>query len=236
MGYGISETADVMGRMIQKLDHVSTNLANASTAGYKAEHLYASGQGALPSESSGEVTLPPAIVSIDFSRGLAQRTGNDLDVMIENEGFFVVQTKSGVAYTRRGDFTLNRDGMLVTQSGDAVMGETGPITIKGQRVSISKEGTVKVDDSEAGKLKLVSFADKGQLKKTENGYYTSEAEPQKVDKPEVAQGMVELSNVNVIREMVDMIDIQRSFEVYQKIIQTISDQDKTATSRVGRLA
>lgn len=236
MGFGINETADVMGRMVQKLDHVSANLSNASTTGYKTEHLYATGAANKPQATDGQVSLPPTTVAVDFSKGITQRTGNSLDLMIESEGFFAVKTKNGTAYTRRGDFTINGDGKLVTQLGEEVLGNNDTaITIKGQSVSVGRDGTIKVDDSEVGKLKVVSFADTGALTRGEHGYFTSTMEPAATDKPEVAQGAIEMSNVNVIKEMVDMIDIQRSFEVYQKVIQTITDQDKISTARIGRL-
>ncbi|MDD5167395.1 MAG: flagellar basal-body rod protein FlgF [Syntrophales bacterium] len=224
-----------MGRLIQKLDHVSTNLSNASTTGYKAEHLYAAGQGALPPVQSGDLTLPPVSVAIDFSKGLIQQSGNNLDIRLESDGFFTVQTKNGLAYTRRGDFTLNSSGVLVTQTGDLVMGEGGPITIKGQDISINKDGSIKVDAADVGKLRVVTFSDLTTLTRTDDGYFSSSVAPIKTDNPDVVQGAIELSNVNVVREMVDMIDIQRSFEVYSKVIQSISDEDKVSTGRVGRL-
>jgi flagellar basal body rod protein FlgG len=236
MGYGISETADVMGRMIQKLDHVSANLSNASTTGYKAEHLYATGAISRPQVADGEVALPPTMVAVDFSRGITQHTDNSLDLMIDSDGFFAVKTKNGTAYTRRGDFTINSDSKLTTQMGEEVLGDNGnSITIRGGKVSIGRDGTVKTDGGVVGKLKIVSFADTGTLTRGENGYFTSTVEPVATAKPEVAQGDIELSNVNVIKEMVDMIDIQRQVEVYQKVIQTVQDQDKISTSRVGRL-
>ena len=236
MGYGISETAEIMSRMIQKMDFVSSNLANASTSGYKAEHLYASGQEALTPQQKQEGTLPPIMAAIDFSRGMIQQTGNVLDLMVESDGFFAVQGKEGTVYTRKGDFTINRDGILVTQTGESVLNDSGmPITVKGKHISIGRDGAVKVDDSEVGKLRVVSFADPGTLRRGENGYYSSTVEPRKTDNPEVVQGSLELSNVNVIREMIDMIDINRSFEVYQKIIQSMSEEDKISVNRIGRL-
>jgi flagellar basal-body rod protein FlgF len=233
MGYGISETADVMGRLIQKLEYASANLANSSTSGYKSVHLYAVNK----EKQEGETTTPELVPMVDFSPGLAQRTGNPLDVMIEGEGFFVIQTKDGLAYTRRGDFTLDRDGRLVTQAGDPVLGEGDrPINVKGGQVSISEDGAIKVDSEGVGKLSVVSFEDPRRLERKANGYFMSPVPGRKVDRPKVVQGALEMSNVNAIREMVDLIDIQRSFEIYQKVIQTVSEEERTATSRVGRLA
>lgn len=233
MGFGIGETGEAMSRLIQKLEHASANLANSSTAGYKAVHLHAV---AKVSDEKGTVTQEFLPV-IDFSAGLAQRTGNDLDLMIEGEGFFVVQTKEGILYTRRGDFTLDKDGRLVTQLGDPVLGEGDrPLVIKGGPISISEEGLVKAGNEEIGRLRIVSFEKTSTLEKRANGYFAASVEGKKVEKPKIVQGVLEMSNVNPIREMVDLIDIQRSFEVYQRVIQTISEEEKTATSRVGRLA
>ncbi|MCX7982212.1 MAG: flagellar basal-body rod protein FlgF [Syntrophales bacterium] len=233
MGFGIGETGEVMGRLIQKLEHASANLANTSTAGYKAVHLYAVSKQANLGEAINQEFIPV----VDFSPGLTQRTGNELDLMIEGEGFFVVQAKDGIFYTRRGDFTLDREGRLVTQTGDLVLGEGNrPIVIKGGPVSISEDGQVKAGAEEVGRLRIVTFDQKQGLERKANGYFASAVEGKKVDKPKVVQGAIESSNVNPIREMVDLIDIQRSFEVYQKVIQTISEEERTATSRVGRLA
>jgi len=129
MAYGINETAEAMERLLQKLEFAAANLANTSTAGYKAAHLYAlSAQGteavaaSPPARGTTETTIPEYVSRIDFSPGLMQRTDNPLDMMIEGEGFFVVQTKTGIAYTRRGDFTVDRNRQIVTASGDPVLG------------------------------------------------------------------------------------------------------------------
>ena len=209
MAYDINSITSAMDRKISQMDHVTNNLANAMTPGFKAEHLRA-----MQAIDVGEVG--PSEATIDFRPGLSQQTGNALDLHIESDGFFVIQTKDGLAFTRRGDFTINRDSQLVTQDGNQVMGEGGIITLR--------KGT--------------DFNNHAALTRIGGGLYrdSGSAGMKKPARAEIAAGFLELSNVNVIGEMTELIDINRSFETYQKIIQTLSDQDKLSVSRVGRLA
>ncbi len=156
---------------------------------------------------------------------------------IQGEGYFVIETRDGERYTRNGSFTLNQNGELTTMSGDAVMGEGGRITISGRKIEISNAGTINVDGNDAGKLKIVDFKKKDALVKRGSGLFAASAtaEQTPLDNPEVRSGYLETSNVQAVKEMVEMIDIQRSFEAYLKIMQTISDQDRLATSRIGKL-
>jgi len=93
-----------------------------------------------------------------------------------------------------------------------------------------------VDGEQRGKVRVVSFPDLRVLQRGEAGYFRAAGEGQDVARPKVIQGTVELSNVNAIREMVDLVDLQRAFETYQKSIQTIDEEERTATSRIGRLS
>ena len=231
MAYDINSITSAMDRKISQMDHVTNNLANATTPGFKAEHLRA-----IQAIDVGEVG--PSEATIDFRPGLSQQTGNALDLHIESDGFFVIQTKDGLAFTRRGDFTINRDSQLVTQDGNQVMGEGGIITLRKGQVNISRDGSVSVDGDVIGKLRITDFNNRAALTRIGGGLYrdSGSAGMKKPVRAEIAAGFLELSNVNVIGEMTELIDINRSFETYQKIIQTLSDQDKLSVSRVGRLA
>ena len=166
---------------------------------------------------------------IDFSQGVLSKTGNVLDVAIEGEGFFSVQQKSGITYTRNGSFSINSNKELVTSTGAIILGESGPITITGNSVEIDGEGTVRADGSAVGKLKIVNFKAPNKLTHAGNGQYMDEGNAglNVTDKYRVVSGYLEASNVNPIKEMIQMIDIQRyDFETFQKLIQTSSDLDK----------
>jgi flagellar basal-body rod protein FlgF len=237
MAYGINEIANICNNTLSQLDVVSHNLANLATPGFKVEHIYQGDKGEKTSANKGDISGETRIM-VDHSPGLMQKTDNVLDVAIQGDGLFVIENKAGVAYTRKGNFTINKNNQLVTQSGDAVLGEAGPIKINGKQVTIEGNGAVIVDDTEAGKLQMVSFDNRENLVRRGDGLFMDpgSAGKKKVATPDFIPRHLELANVNAIKEMADMIDIQRSFESYQKVMQTIQDLDKLSTSRVGRLA
>lgn len=236
MAYDISAVAAAMDQRVLQLEHITNNLANAATPGFKAEHLYI--LNSLQEESKpGDNTTPLTSLIVDFAQGISQKTDNSLDLSLQGDGFFVVQTKEGAAYTRKGDFTVNSSNQMVTQAGDTVIGEGGPIVLTNGKIHISEDGSVFVDESQVSKLKIVDFVNRQTLRNAGGGLYLDggEAGVKKADKPNISAGSIELSNVNVISEMAEMINIHRSFETYQKIIQQLTDQDKLSTSRVGRV-
>ncbi|MCX6225385.1 MAG: flagellar hook basal-body protein [Bacteroidia bacterium] len=236
MGYGISEVAKAGAGKIYQLDVVSNNLANTATPGFKVEHYY---PGLISDDThTGEGSTPNlSYARVDYSQGMMQITGNALDVAIQGDGFFTVQAGQGTAYTRKGNFTINKNNQLVTQSGEFVLGDKGPITVGGGSIEIDSVGNVKVNGVGSGKLQIVRFENPQALTRTKDGMFNDPgaAKVKKMDNPEIKPLHIEMSNANVIKEMVDMIDIQRSFESYQKAIQTIADLDKLAISRVGKL-
>lgn len=236
MMYGVNTAVSAAVKKLSQHDYVTHNLANANTPGYKAERLIFVRRPETDSMTEDSFSHAP-VVLIDHSPGTLQKSGNPLDVAIQGEGYFVIETKDGERYTRNGSFTLNQDGELITMSGDAVLGEGGRIRISGKKIEISNEGTINVDGSDAGKLKIVDFKKKDALVKRGAGLFeaSAKAEQTQLDNPEVRSGYLETSNVQAVKEMVEMIDIQRSFEAYLKIMQTMSEQDRLATSRIGKL-
>lgn len=239
MIYGIYDLVDVSTRKISQLDAVTNNIANASTPGFKAEHLHFAMKDDRGVLADGQTSSYAPIMMVDFSQGGIQKTGNVMDMAIHGKGFFSVETKNGVAYTRRGNFTLDRNNELVTQSGDYVLDTNGKhIVINGDELEVDNQGTIRVDGNETGRLKIVAFDRDRALTSRGDGLYSDpgNAGLKTLDKPEVTPGSLENANVQALREMVDMINIQHSFETYQKAIQTISDLDKLSTGRVGRLA
>jgi flagellar basal-body rod protein FlgF len=237
MSYDIPEIAAAMDRKILQLDTMTNNLANAGTPGFKVRHFYVQ---KTPEEENKANANPQTAnnIFVDFAQGMPSRTDNPLDLCIQGEGFLVVQTKEGQAYTRKGDLTVDKLNRIVTQSGDPVIGEAGPIVLTAGKINISENGSVYVDGNQVGSLKIVDFANRQSLATVGEGLYRDPgtAGIRNVEKPNISSGFIELSNVNIVREMADMIDIHRSFENYQKIIQTLSELDKLSTDRIGRVA
>ncbi len=236
MLYDVTDIARAGARKLTQLDFVANNIANASTSGFKSEHLYYAMKGKQAQEGA-LIALGPAVSKMDFSQGTLTVTGNTLDLAIEGNGYFTIQTKGGNVYTRNGSFMLNKNQELVTLAGDYVLGDAGKIVVDGTSVKINKDGAVYVDENQVAQLRISTFSDQNALTRTIDGRFidNGKAGLKKAENFNIASGYLEMSNVNAIREMTDMMEIQRAFETYQKVILTLSDMDKISTSRIGKL-
>jgi flagellar basal-body rod protein FlgF len=241
-GYYAACTA-LVSRM-QALDTIANNLANTSTAGFRAEHnvfssVLASKGGTADSPLNQAVNNYGILsgTSLDQSQGALQKTGNDLDVGIEGSGYFVVQTANGPMYTRNGAFQVSSKGQLVTSHGDAVMGDKGVITMLPGAVTISADGTISSNGALSGKLKVVEFPIGTQLSTVGDTYYSAPVNTATVAKnPNVRQGMLESSNVNPVTSMVELVTAQRSAEMMQRALSMFNSEiDKTATQELPKV-
>ncbi|MBN1380254.1 MAG: flagellar hook-basal body protein [Deltaproteobacteria bacterium] len=232
----ITTIGTAMDLQVKQLEHLSNNLANAGTPGFKAVHLHIlkSTEEIFTAE---QPTAIPNILTVDFSCGVPQNTKNPLDLYINRDGFFVVETDRGEAYTKNGSFTLNQNNQLVTQDGWLVIGDSGPVTLMEGPINITRDGGILIDGNQVGQLKIVDFEDRQALVKAGASLYYDEgsANLKTVDQPDIQSGFLEMSNVNVVREMTDMIGLNRLFETYQKMIQALSEQDDLAVNRIGTL-
>jgi len=236
MTYRIADVGNACVRKMAKLDCSANNIANVSTPGFKSEFLNFLMKDSGNASSDMAPSYTESLVR-DYSQGTLQRTDNPLDVAIQGEGFFVIQTESGIVYTRKGDFTLNAKKELVTKSGDYVMGKTGKIVLDGNHVHIDESGNIGIDENQVGQLKIVNFKNPEALISAGEGILRDEGKGilQENFMPKVVNGSLELSNVSAIKEMTQMIDLQRTFETYQKLIHTIDEQDKLSASRIGKV-
>jgi len=202
-----------------QLDVIANNIANANTAGYKSEamafstHLQKSGKENLAyTKQAGMIR--------NYSQGALERTGNPLDLAIQGEGYFGVQTPQGERYTRSGNFSLNDQGDLVNSDGYAVIDQAGQ-TIQFQpedrQIKIYADGRVEVDGEERSTI--------GVYKVNVNGL-SKEAR--------IAQGMLENSNVNSVLEMTKMLSVQRDYDRTAKFINSIYDLQESAIRTMGR--
>jgi flagellar basal-body rod protein FlgF/flagellar basal-body rod protein FlgG len=229
----------------EALDTIANNLANASTVGYRAQHNVFSTVLANAGSATGS-PMDAAINSygilsgttLDQSQGALQKTDNKLDVAIQGSAYFVVQTAAGPMYTRNGSFQVSNKGQLITSSGDAVMGSSGPITMPPGDISISADGTISSQGAVAGKLKLVQFQPGTTLTSAGETYYTAPAKSEiAATDSSVKQGMVESSNVNPVSSMVELISAQRSAEMMQKALTMFgSEMDKTASQELPKVS
>lgn len=242
----------------KRLEILANNLANVNTVGFKkemncSEAFYLAeteptkiGQAADGRDSQGPAFWTRLKSQTDFSAGPLQETGNRFDLAIIGRGFFTVQTPHGIQYTRRGDFTLNRDGILVTQQGYPVMGEGGEVTVEsnanpydknGHKFSVGDDGAVSVDGKQIDKLRIVDFEKPHLLEKVGHSFFKTGKIHVTESLPEnfrVEQGSLELSNVNALQMMVELIEVVRGYESYQKVIRSIDDVNAKVINEVGQ--
>jgi len=244
------------------MNMIANNLANVNTNGYKRDTVafkdtmayYAHDEIREPLMNCRSKPLFPepknlarprlAVSQTDFSQGSLYYTGNPLDVAIAGDAFFQFETPQGTFLSRQGGFLLAADGTIVTPHGYPVRGTAGNIVIppEARHVHISEDGQVFADDADLGSFALVTVTDHKALEKLGQNMYklrqgTSAAErPIAVNEARVAQGYIEKANVEVVSEMVNMIEVQRLFEAYQKVIQTSDSIDRQAIQQVAKRA
>jgi flagellar basal-body rod protein FlgF len=237
----------------RNLQVTANNVANANTTGFKADRpsFYETlTQVKNPKELGPSLRyVHVADVHVDHEPGAFRLTERPLDVALQGDGFFTIETPKGERYTRAGSFVIDHEGTLRTLAGNRVMGEAGPITVKGREikipentreVSINPDGTVRADNQEVGKLKIVRFADlDNDLIKDGLTWFTTQnnAQPRAADETTTCeQGYLEDANINAVAGMTELIVVQRSFEALQKVIETFRDLDsRTARDVAGRV-
>ncbi len=222
----------------KQMDVVSNNMANMNTSGYKQDEAIFTSFLHQP-ENTAQVqglAAKPLYFTQDyatyknFQEGILAETGNDLDVAIKGDAFFAVQTADGEKYTRKGNFSLDSNGMLVTSEGDAVLSEANEpfFFAPGEKeISILENGEVYTENGLIGKLKIVSFADNQKLQKVANTMFENVDGNAMVigeDNIRVMQGKLEKSNVNSIEEMTKLVNLQRSYEYVQQMIDEEHDR------------
>jgi len=225
---------------------VSNNLANVSTAGFRAQLQAArsvpvEGDALLPTRASAVTTTP----GTDYSQGPIERTGRTLDVAMQDDAWMAVQDGEGVeTYSRRGDLQVDSDGVL-TSVGRPVMGDGGPVVVpQGSQISIGADGTVSAipqgEGPEAlvdvGRIKLVT-PEEGELTRGEDGLFRAppneEGEPGALVADEDAKlvsGALEGSNVSAVDTMVTMIDAARRYDMQMKMLSSADENAQRANS------
>lgn len=210
--------------LARQMDVIATNLANLTTAGFKAETMIFT-EVLEPAAPDGPLSLVHDVSFVrDMTEGPMQETGNPLDLAIRGKGFFVVETAAGPRYTRHGAFQVDADGRVVTLEGKAVLGQgNAPIVVPPETsdVVVTRDGTVSADADEIGQVQVVEFDNPRALKKLAAGLYEAEGQaPRQAAEFEILQGMVEGSNVRGVVEMTRMIDVARSYQVAARLAES----------------
>jgi flagellar basal-body rod protein FlgF len=235
---GIYTAAAGMTAELHREDVLANNLANASTIGFKSDRtvtttfqeifLNAYGKDGVHPIGSLGLGVECGPTYTDYSNGIMTVTDNPTDLALSGDAMFTVETKNGIRYTRSGQFKQDNEGYLVTNDGYRVLGEAGPVNINGG-FEVTKNGEIIQDGNVVERLKLVSAA--GMEKEGEMLYRGSQTEP--ATDFQLYQGTLEQSNVNTIREMVQLIEITRNYATNQRALQA---QDETLKRAVNDLA
>lgn len=238
----------------QRMDTISNNLANVNTAGYKKDGVLFKSFDEVytmkindPEQIGGNrigksnFGVRTGDVYTDFKQGSFMQTDDPLNIALDGQGMVAVGSFDSegniiTKYTRDGSFGLSPKGEMVTKDGFFVLGEKGPITINSSNVRIDQQGKIYVNDKYQDTLQLTDFENSDTLKKMGGGIYDVTKDTIiKEFEGTIIQGFVEASNVNSVEEMINMINVMRTYEANQKIMTTYDATMDKAVNEVGRL-
>ena len=229
----------------RELDITANNIANMSTTGFKVESLIIGSEPGAPAFND-QIKTPANFaydngLGRDFKQGPLSQTGNSLDLAIEGDGvFFTLNGPNGPLYTRNGAFTLGADGSIMSQDGKTLMGDGGPILIDPKKASptISADGVVSQGDERIGKIGLVRIDALSALSKQGDGTFAlngnQTATP--ATNAKLSQGFIEGSNVNSIKEITRLVEINRAYSSISNLLSQNQELTRSAIERLGRVA
>ncbi|MFH1484623.1 MAG: flagellar hook-basal body protein [Chloroflexota bacterium] len=251
---GIYTSTSAMVAEFARQQALANDIANVRSNGYKRDDTFLRSFREIGVPLAGTNTLAPlaaiqggmraagrlsAGVLIDeitpnLSQGELKETGRTLDLAIEGNGFFVVQDAGGLLYTRNGSFAYNREGFLTTTDGKLVMGKEGPIQTRGSSFVVLEDGRVLGNNALLGELRLVDFDSPKGLIKLDSGLFSAAggALSRDAQGAVVKQGYLEQSNLSLVRGMVEVLSVVRSYQASQRLLRY---QDETLRMAVGEL-
>ena len=225
------------------MDVIAGNMANANTAGYKAEHVLFSdfvvrqqGAGTIPGGQTLSFTQDRATYR-DHSAGALTQTGNPLDLALGGSGFFSVQTAGGVRLTRSGRFGLLADGTVADASGNALLDTGGnPIQLPAgeSRIHIASDGTISGEAGRIAQVGVSDVADVNQLFPEGGKLFRTSASLQASTRPQIVQGAVEESNVQPVAELTRMMQTEREFQFVSQFVQSEADRQQSAIDKIAQ--
>ena len=232
-----------LGAQLRATQVLANSLANTDTPGFRAERpIFAQYLQRQPGtlQAPGEPAVAYAIDRAtwrDTASGPLQTTGNPLDVAIQGDGFFAVETARGERFTRAGRFTLHPEGRITDMDGNAVLDTGGaPIAVSPNdtRIEVLGDGTIRSENGPLGKLRVVRFEDPQRLRAEGDRLYASDDQALPVERPAVVQGAVEGSNVRPVIEITRMTAELREFQFAVQFAEREGERLQTSVERILR--
>lgn len=220
---------------------VANNIANASTAGYKGQHVlfsdYLSRQDGDNVTTGGETQAYTQDLATfrDLAQGQLQQTGNPLDLAIGGEGYFTVQTPNGTRLTRSGRFERLTDGTVTDEAANPLLDRDGqPIRLPAadHDVTVSADGTITTESGTAGQIGIVMPQDSNRMTSEGGKLLLAEGPTRPADNPKLMQGMIEGSNVQIMSEMTHMMQIQRDFQFVSQFVSSEATRQQDAIAKI----
>jgi flagellar basal-body rod protein FlgF len=238
----IAAAGGLRARM-ESLELLANNIANASTAGYKADREFYDLYRAPEASDSSDATRLPLIERewTDYSQGILTSTGNATDLALEGRGFFAVNGPNGVLYTRGGSLRISRDGRLETQEGYALRDTEGrPINLDlNLAVEISRDGVVNQAGQPVARLDIVDFTQPATTlsKLGKNYFHTTDpsAQPQR-STAEVHQSKLEAANYSPAEAAIRLVSVMRQFEMLQRALVLGGEMNRRAVEEVAKVS
>ena len=234
MNIRLSELKQSMIGQLDRNSVVANNLANVNSNGYKRDVMFSE---LLKSDDEAKAQNQ---LATDFTQGDLRQTNNPLDLAISGEGLFTIDDGKNFLYTRDGHFTRGAEGFLETTTGLPVMGQSGWVDLgmdasAAGEIRITMKGDVYVDEELVTTLEISQFEKQSDLEKIGGNMFRPKqgAIEHRVEDPKILQGKIEGSNVVAVHEMVELIELQRSFEMSQKALKALDDAIGKAATTIG---
>jgi len=227
----------------QQMDVIANNIANASTQGFKVERVMLEADTAHRANHLDGPRRTQFVdewsMGRDFSQGALTRTGRPLDLALDGDGFFTLQTEAGERFTRDGRFGLNPQGELVASDGALLMDANGqPIVIDetAGQISITETGTITQNGVQLAQVGVTRFEDRTQLSKVGENRFSAPEDLERLleEPPLVRQGFTESSNVRPMLEITTMMQVSRAYGSVSRMINDTDELSRKAIERLGR--
>ena len=225
----------------QSMDVIANNIANVSTPGYRREEPTFQEYVAhvRPSETQKGMQALSFVQQTgtvrNMAQGALQSTSAPFDLAISGKGYFAIQTPAGERYTRNGHFTLDSSGQIVTEDGNPVLGDGGPINITNDDgdIHIGADGVISGRNGQIGKIRVAGFNSELAMKKEGSSLYSTSETPTTPTDFKISQGALESSNVQPVIEISHMIDVMRAYQATATMTQSQQDLLRQAIDKLG---